>query len=151
MTRTLKRTPPAWIRVAGTEDAGDLVEFYMTPASSLQFDMALERATRASRQLADSGEIRGQYGLDELGSADMAEDVDTSLGVSTTIMATELALIVATDFRGYLNEAGDGPAEFNRRSVALAMQDWHGAQSLAQHFMGLALAPIYRVKSEGKP
>lgn len=152
MTRTLKRKPAAWTRVAGSKETGDLVEFRMTPASALQYDMAIERATAAARQLQSSEAIRQAYGLDELVVTDVAEDNEDGpvLGLSTTLLATELALIIATDFRGYLGEDGRAAAVFSRRTVALAMQDWHNGQSVARHFLDLALAPVYRSKAEGK-
>lgn len=149
--RTLNRKAPAWVRVAGSEAGGDLVEFLMTPASALQYDMALERAMAAARQLRDSEEVRAAYGLAELPVEVMIEEAETTLGISTTLLAVELALTVATGWRGYLGEDGETPAAFTRRNIALAMQDWHGGVSLARRFTDIVLAPIFEVAREGKP
>lgn len=149
--RTLQRKAARWVRVAGAAETGDLVEFHMTGASALQYDMALERAMAAGRQLRESDEIRAAYGLEELPLETMAEEDGVMLGVSTTLLATEVALIVATEMRGYLGEDGETPAAWNRRNVALAMQDWQGGRSIAQRFLDVALAPIYEIRTEGKP
>ncbi|MDP1555479.1 MAG: hypothetical protein Q8L84_08475 [Hyphomonas sp.] len=149
--RTLQRKAARWVRVAGSDDTGDAVAFLMTPASALQYDMALERAMTAARQLHESGEIRAAYGLDALPPEAMGEeDSAASLGVSTTVLATEVALIVATEMRGYLGEDGETPAAWTRRNVALAMQDWQGGRSIAQRFLDVALAPVYEARTEGK-
>lgn len=139
------------MRVAGSPEGGDEVAFLMTACSALQYDMALERAMTAGRQLRDSDEIRAAYGLDALPPEIMVEEDGVTLGVSTTLLATEVALIVASEMRGYLGEDGETPAAWNKRNVALAMQDWQGGRSIAQRFLDVALAPIYEIRTEGKP
>ena len=150
MGRSLTRKTHAWVTIAGSEQTGDKVELYMTPASSLQYELALERAGKAARQLAEAEDMRQAYGLEALPPEAVVEEGEASLGIATTLQATELALIIATDWRGYTDDDGEAAA-FNRRNLALALSDWHGIQSLAQHFMQIALAPIFKERAEGKP
>jgi len=150
MARTLQRKPADWVTIAGAEETGDLVQFLMTPASALQHEIALDRASAAARELQESEEVRKAYGLDALQVADIGDDGEALLGLSATLLATELALIVATELRGYLGEDGESPARFDRRTIALVMQDWHTGQSMAQRFLLRALVPIYRSIEEGK-
>lgn len=151
MARTLKRKPRAWVRVAGSEAGGDAVRFLLTPATALEYELALENARKAGRSLSASQEVRQRYGMDELPVEALAgEDEDVILGISTVVLATELAMIIAAGMDGYFEDNGE-PVEFTRRNVALVMQDWSGPKSLAQHFLDVALAPVFEALTEGKP
>ena len=151
MVRTLKRKARGWITVAGNEAGGTAVRFLMMPATALEYEVALENARRAGRALSASEEVRQRYGLDELPVDALAgEDEGVILGISTTILATELAMVIAAGTEGYYEEDGT-PVEFTRRNIALIMQDWSGSKSIAQHFLDVALAPVFEALTEGKP
>jgi hypothetical protein len=150
MGRSLKRKTRDWVTLVGDPAQGDAVEFHMRPASAMEWELALERAGKAARGLHDADDVRQSYGLDELPPEALVEDTDASIGVATTLQATELAMLVATDWRGFVAENGE-PEPFTRRNVALAMSDWHRGKSLAQYFLQLALAPIFEASTEGKP
>ncbi|RAN30632.1 hypothetical protein [Hyphomonas pacifica] len=161
MARKLKKQKPVWVTVAGDKEQGTAIEFLMRRADALDHDLAIERASRAARNLARLEDVRRAYGLDELPDDLMIEEEDDApaalLGISTVLQATELALIVATDWRGYVEDVEGGeegevrPVEFSRRNVAMGMSDWHGAQSLAWHFLQLSMAPVFAEHKEGKP
>ncbi len=158
MARSLKRRPAEWTEIAGRKETGDLVEFLMVPATALQHDFAVERAMAVARQLQESEELRREYGLEEFPLSEIVEEADVALGMSTTLIAVELAMIVVRDWRGYVElppaEEGEEPepvpVPFNRRNVALALQDWDGPQKVASKFLDKALAPVYLATSEGK-
>lgn len=155
MTRTLERKPREWVTVAGSEAGGHAVRFLMRPATKFEFDLAVERASAAARKLAQADETRKLYGLDELPSEIFGGDEDedepvTVVGVSTTLVATELAMLVATDVEGYCDAAGE-KYPFDRRHVAMIMMDWVGDSSVARQFQEKALVAVYRAFAEGKP
>ena len=150
MARSLKRKARQWVPVAGSEEGGNLVAFRMRPATYLEHEMAVERASTAARQLQEAEEVRIAYGLEEFEISEVVDEGEVLLGFSKSLLATELALIVADDFKGYLGEDGE-PAAFSRRNVALAMQDWQGGVSIAHLFLNLALAPVYLEAVEEKP
>lgn len=149
--RTLERKPREWVTVAGSEAGGHAVRFLMRPATQFEFDLAVERASAAARQLALGEEARRLYGLDELTSDVFGSDEEEPvIGVSTTLVATELAMLVASDVEGYCDEAGE-KYPFDRRHVGMIMTDWVGGRYVALQFQEKALAGVYRAYAEGKP
>lgn len=149
--RTLERKPREWVTVAGNELTGHVVRFLMRPATEFEYNLAVERAGVAARQLATAEEARRIYGLDELPPDVFGDaDGDPIIGVSTTLVATELAMLIACDVEGYVDGAGE-KYEFNRRNVGMIMMDWVGPSSVARQFQEKALAGVYRVFLEGKP
>lgn len=148
--RSLKRRPRAWVTLAGREEDGTAIRFHMRPAMSIEFDQATARSQSAMRKLAEAEEVRAEYGLDELPPEFVEEGEMALIGVSTTLLATELAMIIADDFSGYADENGE-PEPFNRRNVALAMSDWADGRSVAQRFLDRALVSVYEARLEGKP
>lgn len=151
MPRKLQPLAAAWTRVAGSEAAGDLVEFHMHPADSFQFDLAVERAKKVMRQIAEHDELAQEYGLSAFSmQEDLAGDEGAILGMSTALIATELAMEIATEFRGYIDQ-DDRPFPWTRRHVFHAMRDWDGEKSVAQRFLDRALVSVFRVQKEEKP
>lgn len=149
--RTLDRKPREWVTVAGSEAGGHAVRFLMRPATQFEFDLAVERASAAARQLAQGEEARRLYGLDELPAEIFGgEEEEPVIGVSTTLVATELAMLVASDVDGYCDAAGE-KYPFDRRHVGMIMMDWVGGSSVARQFQERALTGVYRAFAEGKP
>lgn len=150
MARTLERKARSWVTVAGSVALGDAVEFMMRPATATEYELAVELASAAARQIAVGDDVRASYGLDELPPEIFGgEDDRAVIGVSTVLVATELALIVASDVRGFADDNGD-PYPFDRRHIAMMMQEWVGPASVASQFQEKALASVYRMSAEGK-
>lgn len=149
---TLERKPREWVTVAGREADGTAIRFLMRPATNFEFELAVERASQAARKIAEGEDTRALYALDELPPEIFGdEDEEPVIGVSTTLVATELAMICATDWQTPYSDDQGKAYPFIRRWVARVMTDWVGTSSVGRQFQDRALAPVYRARVEGKP